>query len=907
MSKKLLKNKYQKELNNKYHEKFKINKVKSKHYDKWSAFCDFYKFDLNFETNEYIEINKRVEEFFDYIANQLKKDFRPKDKIRIIIFHPSIDEAPINFPFIECQDFNGTIISNIFLATAQSKRSLKIDNELTIKSEVLKMPFGSGFEQDDSLYKNDKFVIKVINNDNFCLIRAVLIGIHVFNKTKNIRYFLKNKKNIIELDSHVKNFVKEKQIEDTELGLEHVKILEDYFGYQITIYDENYSYSKKPIYIGELKNKFIYLYYSTKDKRGHYDVIKSMSSFFNASYFCDFCKNKYEVKFYHRCKFICFKCKEINCKDEKLNLYCECGIYLNNLNCMDKHMSMCVKITKCSLCNKIKNKNHVWKHEHKFCFNCQMQVDYNHRCFILKEKIIDKKITGFIFFDYECMQEINGQHTPNLIITHTYNLNDELVEKKYFNNNISFCEYLFKQKNHIAFAHNLKGYDGMFIVEYLLNNACANKKAPKFLMIGHKFLKIEYNNIIILDSFSYLQMSLSQFSKTFDLEEIKGYFPHFFNTKENQLYSGIGLPSIEMYGYDNMSVKERLKFKEWYDRNKQNNFNMYQELVKYCESDVNLLAKGILKFRRIILENTNLEPFFNSSTIAGLSHFIFRQIFMKENSIGCIPHTGYNPKEKTSFKAKCWLRWLETKDKIKIISSENNFEKQIGPYKLDGYNISELNEEIGYEFHGCLFHGCPDCYSKSTFNTVLQQYMYQINDTHNERIAFLRKNIKLVEIWECKWDALVKNNIEIQLFIKNLKFKPPLEPRDALFGGRTNAFKLYHKCKVDEKGKYIDINSLYPSVNKYDETPIGHPEIITNNFKDVREYFGLILCEVLPPKDLFFPILPAKINNKLIFTLCYTCAKNNLDSCEHEDEERKFLGTFCTPEINLALEYKYKF
>jgi hypothetical protein len=56
---------------------------------------------------------------------------------------------------------------------------------------------------------------------------------------------------------------------------------------------------------------------------------------------------------------------------------------------------------------------------------CQMQVDYNHRCFILKEKIIDKKITGFIFFDYECMQEINGQHTPNLIITHTYNLNDE--------------------------------------------------------------------------------------------------------------------------------------------------------------------------------------------------------------------------------------------------------------------------------------------------------------------------------------------------------------------------------------------------------------------------------------------------------------------------------------------------
>ena len=47
---------------------------------------DYIRFELNFETNEYIEINKRVEEFFDYIANHLKKDFRPKDKIRIIIF-----------------------------------------------------------------------------------------------------------------------------------------------------------------------------------------------------------------------------------------------------------------------------------------------------------------------------------------------------------------------------------------------------------------------------------------------------------------------------------------------------------------------------------------------------------------------------------------------------------------------------------------------------------------------------------------------------------------------------------------------------------------------------------------------------------------------------------------------------
>ena len=31
----------------------------------------------------------------------------------------------------------------------------------------------------------------------------------------------------------------------------------------------------------------------------------------------------------------------------------------------------------------------------------------------------------------------------------------------------------------------------------------------------------------------------------------------------------------------------------------------------------------------------------------------------------------------------------------------------------------------------------------------------------------------------------------------------PLEPRDAFFGGRTNAAKLYHQCEGDEKIRYV--------------------------------------------------------------------------------------------------------
>ena len=42
-------------------------------------------------------------------------------------------------------------------------------------------------------------------------------------------------------------------------------------------------------------------------------------------------------------------------------------------------------------------------------------------------------------------------------------------------------------------------------------------------------------NIRFLDSLNFLSMPLAQLPKSFGLEELeKGFFPHFFNTKENQ-------------------------------------------------------------------------------------------------------------------------------------------------------------------------------------------------------------------------------------------------------------------------------------------------------------------------------------------------------------------------------------
>jgi hypothetical protein len=45
------------------------------------------------------------------------------------------------------------------------------------------------------------------------------------------------------------------------------------------------------------------------------------------------------------------------------------------------------------------------------------------------------------------------------------------------------------------------------------------------------------------------------------------------------------------------------------------------------------------------------------------------------------------------------------------------------------------------------------------------------------------------------------------------------------------------------------------------------------------------------PLDLYLPVLPVAIDGKLIFQLCRTCAQENIDNCNHCDEERMLIGT----------------
>jgi len=91
--------------------------------------------------------------------------------------------------------------------------------------------------------------------------------------------------------------------------------------------------------------------------------------------------------------------------------------------------------------------------------------------------------------------------------------------------------------------------------------------------------------------------------------------------------------------------------------------------------------------------------------------------------------------------------------------------------------------------------------------------------------------------------------------------------KKGFYGGRTEVFQLQTHAEDAVNGKfikYVDINSLYPTVQHYDEIPCGIPKWGYGNLNDV---FGYAEVDIIPPKNIHLPLLPEKKNGKLIFDL----------------------------------------
>ena len=115
-------------------------------------------------------------------------------------------------------------------------------------------------------------------------------------------------------------------------------------------------------------------------------------------------------------------------------------------------------------------------------------------------------------------------------------------------------------------------------------------RLPKIILNGLKIMSIEFEKIKLIDSHNFIPMPLSKFPKTFGFYEMhEGYFPHLFNTPENQDKIFDSYPDVDFYGPKFMNVSDRQIFLEWHAAQNCKSFNFNEELYKYCLSDVEIL------------------------------------------------------------------------------------------------------------------------------------------------------------------------------------------------------------------------------------------------------------------------------------------------------------------------------
>ena len=695
----------------------------------------------------------------------------------------------------------------------------------------------------------------------------------------------------------------------------------------------------------------------------HFDGLTSFPAFLNRSYYCVDCQRGFNTnnKENHICEGRrCSSCGRFDCEDyvrgtrpaEYCSL-CHCKFY--GAYCKRHHVvtKQCQSVKTCLKCQAqytvVPNRRH--KCGFAKCPVCKEWVCIQeHKCYIqpVKEKeeeeeteqteegggcMVAPPLPLFVYADFETMQDHERVFIPNLLcyssseeeeihVLHGEDCSLQFLEEL---DELADVEDSDREREIIIVFHNLKGFDCMFILNELYQQ---QREVTEQLTVGAKVLSFKSGPLKFIDSLSFLPMPLASFTDTFNLSELKkGFFPHLFNLPHHQNYVG-RIPDLEFYDPDGLMPNKKEELLRWHaDKVRRNvTFNLKKEMIEYCMSDVALLKAGCIKFQQEFESQAGFNPMAECITIASACNKYWRMNHLPPDTIAVEPLRGWRGAQVNhSLKALQWL-YLKEKEIVKQDGSSdrirhvrNGGEQSVRTltniYFVDRYD--PVTRTI-YEFHGCLYHGCPLCYPNRQAKNYATpdrsvEELYQA--TLSKRMALLREGYTIVEMWECQWDSLVKKDEAVKQFLASLQLVPPLEPREAFFGGRTEGITLHAVAGEGEEIRYVDITSLYPWVNKTSTYPVGHPEIITQPVDQaIHSYFGLACVDVLAPTDLFFPVLPVRVEGKLTFPLCRTCVQEELEKpflsrshyCPHSDAERTLRGTWCTPELLKAVEKGYK-
>ena len=234
----------------------------------------------------------------------------------------------------------------------------------------------------------------------------------------------------------------------------------------------------------------------------------------------------------------------------------------------------------------------------------------------------------------------------------------------YLNSNISSSELVLncidsmlnsKYNNYTFYAHNLGGFDSVFILNILKTanvNLGFDYYKLNYTFKDNKLLKLEirveinsntpkesgYYKITLIDSYRLLRGSLYDLSRAFKLDTVKVHFPHKFVNINTINYVG-NTPSMEYW--DNISLEEyeELRNKVW---------NLQNECIKYLNKDLISLYKIMDTFNKFVYREYGVQMT-DCLTVSRLALNIFLKNYLKDSKIPLIPQSIYNDIKKAYF------------------------------------------------------------------------------------------------------------------------------------------------------------------------------------------------------------------------------------------------------------------
>nr|YP_010170405.1 DNA polymerase type B [Phanerochaete carnosa]QRZ60387.1 DNA polymerase type B [Phanerochaete carnosa] len=191
-----------------------------------------------------------------------------------------------------------------------------------------------------------------------------------------------------------------------------------------------------------------------------------------------------------------------------------------------------------------------------------------------------------------------------------------------------------------VYAHNFSGFDGTFLLKYLINfnntifaknEGLTFKTEPlifngRLISIKFKIKKGKQSRVIwFKDSYLMLPLSLRALGLAFNGDHIKTYLP-FVNSYEGLLYVG---DILDISYWKGIPQDEYNKIYSFFQNRK---WSYQTESILYCYKDCKCLLEILNKFNNLVFKEFKVNVH-DSLTLPSLAMKIFKAHFMKDNEI----------------------------------------------------------------------------------------------------------------------------------------------------------------------------------------------------------------------------------------------------------------------------------